>query len=31
VAIIALGFWWLPETRGVELESLEDDEADPVP
>jgi MFS family permease len=31
VAIIALGFGWLPETRGVELESLEDDEPDPVP
>ncbi len=30
VAVIALGFGWLPETRGVELESLEDDEDDPV-
>lgn len=25
VALVALGFRWLPETRGVELESLEDD------
>ncbi len=28
VAIVAVGFWWLPETLGVELEDLEDhDEA----
>ena len=23
VAVVSIGFWWLPETRGVELEDLE--------